>query len=86
MSNLGIINCDGATANAADSKHRLKVSIQWIGKSLIKMMHFQCTLNLSLGEQPHIVSNSLNKTILPISLLRIINVQPIWMHIKDYIR
>jgi hypothetical protein len=26
MSNLGIINCDGATANAADLKHRLEVS------------------------------------------------------------
>ncbi len=62
MSNLGIINCDGATANAADSKHHLKVSIWWLGKSLVKMRRFQCTLDLSLGEQLHIVSNSLNKT------------------------
>jgi hypothetical protein len=86
MSNLGIINCDGATANVADSKHHLKVSILWIGESRVKMTRFQCTLNLSLGEQLHIVSNSLNKTILPISLLRIIEVQPTWMHIKDHIR
>jgi hypothetical protein len=44
---------------------------------------FQRTLNLSLGEQLHIVGNSLNKTILLISLLRIIDVQPTWMHIKE---
>ena len=32
--------------------------IWWIGKSLVKMTCFQCTLNLLLGEQLHIVSNS----------------------------
>ncbi len=47
------------------------------------MTCFQCTLNLLLGEQLHIVGDNLNKIILPISLLRIIDMQPTWMHIKE---
>jgi hypothetical protein len=85
IGNLGIINCDGATADAADSKHRLKVSLGMIGESFVKMMNPQRTLNLLLSKQLHIVSNNLNKAILSINFLRVIDVQPTWMHIKDHI-
>jgi hypothetical protein len=40
-------------------------------------VRLQCTINLSLSEQLHIVSNSLNKTILSINLFGIENVLPV---------
>ncbi len=78
MSNLGIIDSDCATANASDSKHRLEVCLGRVADGFIKMTSPQRTRNLSLREQLHIVSNSLNKTILSIDFLRVIDMQPTW--------
>ncbi len=50
------------------------------------MARLQCTFNLLLSEQLHIVSNSLDKTILSINLFGIVNMQSTRMHIKDHIR
>jgi hypothetical protein len=50
------------------------------------MTCLQRTVNLSLSEQLHIVSNSLDKTKLSINLFGIVNMQSTRMHIKDHIR
>jgi hypothetical protein len=86
MSNLGIIDSDCATTNASDSKHRLEVCLRRVADGFIKMTSPQLTLNLSLREKLHIVSNSLNKTILPIDFLRVIDMQPTRVHFKYHIR
>jgi hypothetical protein len=83
---LGIVNCKDTTANAINLEHSLKVGILQGSKCFVQVMHLQCTLYLSLGEQPHIVCNSLNKIILPIRLLGVVDVQPTCMHIKDHTR
>jgi hypothetical protein len=75
----------GTTTNATDSEHSLKVGIQWVSKCFVLVTCLQHSLYLLLGEQLHIVCNSLNKTILPIVLLGVVDVQPTWMHIKDHI-